>query len=111
MMVEGRPGEEVQEQVDQPDIIHELKHYGMHRHFTDGCSILMFGGGIKRGYVHGATSDERPCKTIEKPMPAGDIHQTIYHAVGTLPGSHYMIDTRPSYTTPQEAGPAELALI
>src|SRR5690625_5607515 len=51
MMVEGRPGEEVQEQVDQPDIIHELKHYGMHRHFTDGCSILMFGGGIKRGYV------------------------------------------------------------
>lgn len=110
MMVEGRPGEEVQEQVDQPDIIHEMKHYGMHRHFTDGCSILMFGGGIKRGYVHGATSDERPCKTIEKPMRAEDIHQTIYHAMGIPPGTHYMIEKRPFYTTPEEIGVAELEL-
>ncbi|RYF85049.1 MAG: DUF1501 domain-containing protein, partial [Chitinophagaceae bacterium] len=43
MMVEGRPDAKVQEQVQQPDIIHEMKNYGMHRHFTDGCSVLMFG--------------------------------------------------------------------
>jgi hypothetical protein len=48
MMVEGRPDAKVQEQVKQPDILSDLKFYGMHRHFTDGCSVLMFGGGIKR---------------------------------------------------------------
>ncbi len=68
MMVEGRPGLKVQEQVQQPDVIQELKHYGMHRHFTDGGSILMFGGGIKKGQVYGKTADERPCKTIDKPI-------------------------------------------
>src|SRR5690606_29364603 len=36
MMLEGRPGANVKEQVKQPDIIHDIKHYGMHRHFTDG---------------------------------------------------------------------------
>src|SRR5688572_9139461 len=30
IMVEGRPGATVKEQVDQPDVIQELKHYGMH---------------------------------------------------------------------------------
>jgi hypothetical protein len=44
MMVEGRPDLKVQEQVSQPDVIEDINHYGMHRHFTDGCSMLMFGG-------------------------------------------------------------------
>ncbi len=104
MMVEGRPGEEVKEQVDQPDIIHEMKHYGMHRHFTDGCSILMFGGGVKRGHVYGKTADERPCKTIENPIHIEDIHQTIYHTLGIPSDTKYMIEKRPFYTTPEEIG-------
>ena len=54
----------------------------MHRHFTDGVSMLMFGGGIKKGFVYGKTADERPCKTIEKPVRIEGIHQTIYHALG-----------------------------
>lgn len=100
MMVEGRPDEKVQEQVNQPDIIHELKHYGMHRHFTDGCSILMFGGGIKKGFVYGKTADERPCKTIENPIKIAELHQTIYHALGIPPDTNYVIEERPFYTTP-----------
>lgn len=110
MMVEGRPGQKVKEQVNQPDILEEMKHYGMHRHFTDGCSILMFGGGIKKGYVHGQTADERPCKTVEKPIYARDIHQSIYHALGIPPDTHYMIEQRPFYTTPEEEGKAEMDL-
>ena len=82
MMVEGRPGLKVKEQVEQPNIINDIKYYGMHRHFTDGVSMLMFGGGIKKGYVYGKTADERPCKTIEKPIVIDQIHQTIYHALG-----------------------------
>src|SRR5690606_14900242 len=111
MMLEGRPGATVQEQVDQPDVIHELKHYGMHRHFTDGCSILMFGGGIKQGYAYGRTSDERPCKTVEKPIRIESIHQTIYHALGIPEETNYVVEERPFYTTPDGEGRAEMDLL
>lgn len=104
MMVEGRPDAKVKEQVNQPDILNDIKFYGMHRHFTDGCSVLMFGGGIKKGYVYGKTSDERPCKTIENPIKIDGIHQSIYHALGIQPDTHYEIEKRPFYTTPDGKG-------
>jgi hypothetical protein len=110
MMTEGRPGATVKEQVDQPDVIDDIKHYGMHRHFTDGCSMLLFGGGIKKGFVYGKTADERPCKTIEKPIKIAQIHQTIYHALGIPEDTHYEIEKRPFYTTPDGKGKAELEL-
>ncbi len=111
MMVEGRPELKVLEQVSQPNVIEEMKHYGMHRHFTDGCSMLMFGGGIKNGYVYGKTAEERPCKTIEKPIRIDQIHQTIYHALGIDPETNYVIEERPFYTTPDGKGKAELELL
>lgn len=110
MMVEGRPDETVLEQVHQPDVIDDIKFYGMHRHFTDGCSILMFGGGIKKGNVYGKTADERPCKTVEKPIRIEQIHQTIYHALGIEQEAHAMIEARPFYTTPDGVHKAELEL-
>lgn len=110
MMVEGRPGLKVQEQVEQPDVINEIKHYGMHRHFTEGCSMLMFGGGIKKGQVFGKTADERPCKTIEKPIVVDQIHQSIYHALGIAEDTHYTIEERPFYTTPDGLGKPEMEL-
>ena len=111
MMTEGRPGLKVKDQVEVPDIIEDMKNYGMHRHFTDGCSILMFGGGIKRGHVFGKTADERPCKTIENPIKIDSIHQTIYHALGIPPELNYEIEQRPFYTTPDGHGKAELGLL
>ncbi len=104
MMVEGRPDAKVKEQVNQPDILNDMKFYGMHRHFTDGCSILMFGGGIKKGFVYGKTADERPCKTIENPVKIDQIHQTIYHALGIPPDTNYEVEKRPFYTTPDGEG-------
>ena len=111
MMVEGRPDLKVQEQVSQPDVIEELKHYGMHRHFTDGCSMLMFGGGIKKGFVYCKTADERPCKTIENPIYIDQVHQTIYHALGIDPETNYIIEERPFYTTPDGSGKAVMDLL
>jgi len=111
MMVECRPDLKVQEQVSQPDVIEELKHYGMHRHFTDGCSMLMFGGGIKKGFVYGKTADERPCKTIENPIYIDQVHQTIYHALGIYPETNYIIEERPFYTTPDGSGKAVMDLL
>ena len=104
MMVEGKPDAKVQEQVAQPDILNELKFYGMHRHFTDGCSVLMFGGGIKKGFVYGKTADERPCKTIENPVKIDQLHQTIYHALGIPEDTQYEVEKRPFYTTPDGNG-------
>lgn len=110
MMVEGRPELKVQEQVNQPEIITDIKNYGMHRHFTDGCSMLMFGGGIRKGNVYGKTADERPCKTIENPIVIDQVHQTIYHALGIPPEKNYLVEERPFYTTPDGAGKPVLDL-
>jgi Protein of unknown function (DUF1501) len=111
ILMEGRPDLRVLDQVEQPNIINELKNYGMHRHFTDGCSMLMFGGGIKKGNVFGKTADERPCKTIENPIKIAEVHQTIYHALGLSPDTNYEIEKRPFYTTPDGKGKAEMGLL
>ncbi len=110
MIQEGRPEAKVKDQVDVPDAVEEMKHYGMHRHFTDGCSILLFGGGIKRGFIYGQTADGRPCKTVGEPVYIDQIHQTIYHALGIPPETQYEIEGRPFYTTPEGEGEAILEL-
>jgi hypothetical protein len=99
MMVEGKPDKTVKDQVMVPDVIKEMKHYGMHRHFTDAGSVLLFGGGMKRGYLHGKTADERPCKTVEKRVVIEDLHASIYRAVGISPKLSYEIEKRPFYVT------------
>jgi arylsulfatase A-like enzyme len=111
MLTEGRPDLKVLDQVEVPEIIEDMKNYGMHRHFTDGCSVLMFGGGIKRGHVFGKTADERPCKTIENPIKINNLHQTVYHALGIAPDTNYIIEQRPFYTTPDGHGKAEMDLL
>ncbi len=104
MMQEGRPEVKVKDQVDVPNTVEEMKHYGMHRHFTDGCSVLFFGGGVKRGFVYGQTADERPCVTVGDPVYIDQIHQTIYHALGIPPETNYEVEGRPIYTTPEGLG-------
>src|SRR3546814_19142616 len=78
MLMEGRPGATVKNPVKPPAIINEEKFYGMHRHFTDGCSVLMFGGGVKKECVYGKTSDERPCKTLANPNKNKQLPTTLY---------------------------------
>ena len=99
MLIEGKPDKTVKDQVTVPDVIKELKHYGMHRHFTDAGSVLLCGGGLKRGYLHGKTADERPCKTIEKRVIIEDLHASIYHALGIPPKLSYEVERRPFYVT------------
>jgi hypothetical protein len=104
MLIEGKPDKKVKEQVTVPDTITELKYYGMHRHFTDAGSVLMFGGGLKRGYLHGKTADERPCKTIENRVIIEDLHASIFHALGISPKLSYEIEKRPFYVTRDGTG-------
>jgi hypothetical protein len=99
-MTEGKVGKEVEDQaINIPDVMSEPRHYGMHRHFTAAGSILMFGGGIKRGFVYGKTAEERPCTTIENPVVMEDLHATIYHALGIPADTAYLAERRPVYVT------------
>ena len=99
MMIEGKEGAKVRDQARVPDRIEAPLHYGMHRHFTDAGCVLMFGGGIKRGHVHGVTADERPCKAIKDPVVIEDLHATIYRALGISPKLSYLVEERPFYVT------------
>ena len=110
MMVEGKPGQEVKQQVQQPTIMTEPKHYGMHRHYTEACSALMFGGGSPKGKLYGKTADERPCKIIENPVTIDDLHATIYTALGIAPDTYYEVEKRPFYVTKDGKGKVVEAL-
>ena len=99
MLIEGKPDKTVKDQVEVPDVINDPKHYGMHRHFTDAGSVLLFGGGIKRGHLHGVTADERPCKTLKDRVVIEDLHATLFHALGISPKLAYEIEKRPFYVT------------
>ncbi|MEO7516658.1 MAG: DUF1501 domain-containing protein [Verrucomicrobiota bacterium] len=50
-------------------------------HNKDGFSIWMAGGGVKRGYIHGAT-DEFGYKAVKDPMSVHDFHATVLHLLG-----------------------------
>jgi hypothetical protein len=104
MMTEGAPGRTVKDQVVVPDVIDEMKYYGMHRHFTDAGCVLLFGGGMKKGHLHGITADERPCKTLEKRVVIEDLHATIFRAMGISPKFSYTIERRPFYVTKDGLG-------
>ena len=104
MMIEGKEGAQVRTQAKVPDKIEVPLHYGMHRHFTEAGSVLLFGGGIKRGHVHGETADERPCKTVRDPVTITDLHATLYRAMGISPKHSYTIEERPFYVTQDGKG-------
>ena len=106
MMVEGKPDKTVKDQVTVPDVITDPKFFGMHRHFTDAGSVLLFGGGIKGGTLYGKTADERPCKTIENPVKIEDLHATLYRAMGIPANLSYVVEKRPVYVTRDGKGVA-----
>lgn len=107
MMIEGVPGSNAKDQSRaKTDKLKEMKHYGLHRHFTGGTNVLMFGGGTKKGYVYGKTADERPNIAIENPVSVEDLHATIYTAMGISPKTAFDIERRPFYVTKDGKGKA-----
>ncbi len=113
MMVEGKPDKRVKDQVStsQPDTMTEPKHYGMHRHFTEAGSVLIFGGGFRKGYLYGKTADERPCKIVDKPVTIEDLHATIYRALGIPADLAYEVEKRPFHVTKDGKGKPILDLL
>jgi len=80
-------------------IIDNEKMYGFHGHFSSCNSMLFFGGGFKRGYVHGKTNPEHPMLAVENPAQLIDVKATIYHALGIPANTSYVTEGRPFYVT------------
>jgi hypothetical protein len=105
MMIEGIPGSKAQDQsLAKTDVLKEKKHYGLHRHFTGSGSVLMFGGGIKKGFLYGETAPERPLVTVKNPVSIKDLHATIFTAMGISPKTAFDVEKRPFYATEDGKG-------
>ena len=50
-------------------------------HNHHGFTVWLAGGGVRGGYVHGAT-DEFGFKAVEKPVHVHDLHATLLHLLG-----------------------------
>jgi hypothetical protein len=50
-------------------------------HNSHGFSSVLAGGGVKGGYVHGAT-DDFGFKAVDKPVHIHDLHATVLHLMG-----------------------------
>ncbi|MFP6675413.1 MAG: DUF1501 domain-containing protein, partial [Pirellulaceae bacterium] len=88
------------------DTLQELKHYGLHRHFTGASSVVMFGGGVKKGNLYGESAAERPCMAIVNPVSVSEMHATLLHAMGISPKTAFGIERRPFYVTEDGKGKA-----
>jgi len=96
MMIEGVPGPNAKDQSRaRPEKLAEMKHYGLHRHFT---------GGVKKGFIYGKTADERPLVAVENPVSAEDLHATIFTAMGISPKTDYEVEKRPFFATKDGTG-------
>ena len=111
MMIEGVPGSKARDQSRaRTDKLKIMKHFGLHRHFTGGTSVAMFGGGMKKGFVYGKTADERPLLAVENPVSIEDLHATIYTAMGISPKTAFEVERRPFYATRDGVGKAVKAI-
>ena len=106
-LIEGVPGSKAKDQATvKGDTLETSKHYGLHRHFTGGTSVVMFGGGMKRGYLYGETAEERPLVATKNPVSIMDLHATIFTALGISPKTAYDVEKRPFYATEDGKGVA-----
>jgi hypothetical protein len=111
MMIEGAPGSTAADQSRaKTDVMKVPMHYGLHRHFTGSGSVLIFGGGFKRGLLYGETAPERPLVTIKDPVTITDLHATLFTAMGISPRTAFDIEKRPFYATQDGKGQPVKAL-
>jgi uncharacterized protein (DUF1501 family) len=105
MMIEGVPGSTAKDQSRaKAEKMEKMIQYGLHRHFTGASSVLMFGGGIKRGHLYGASNPERPCVATKDPIGVSDLHATIFTAMGISPKTAFVVEKRPFYATDNGKG-------
>jgi hypothetical protein len=70
----------------------------------------MFGGGIKKGHLYGASAPERPCVATQDPISVRDLHATILTAMGIAPKTAFTVEKRPFYVTEDGKGVPRMEL-
>ncbi|MCS1411787.1 MAG: hypothetical protein M2R45_04989 [Verrucomicrobia subdivision 3 bacterium] len=75
-------------------------------HYPKAFSCLMAGGGIKGGYVHGAT-DEMGAEVTEDEVSIPDFNATIAHALGLPQDEVVMSDSGRPFTVAHKGKPIE----
>ena len=111
MMIEGVPGSTARDQSRaKTDVMKQPIHYGLHRHFTGSGSVLIFGGGFRRGLVYGETAPERPLLVTKDPITIPDLHATLLTAMGVAPRTAFEVEKRPFYVTQDGTGQPVKAL-
>jgi Protein of unknown function (DUF1501) len=78
-------------------------------HWVRGWSVVLGGGGIKGGMVHGAT-DKTGMAILEKPVSEGDLLATIYTALGIDPRAKNKVGEKEVPLTPEKAKPIKEVL-
>ena len=108
MIMEGVPGSKARDQSRaRTDVLKEMKHYGLHRHFTGGSSVLTFGGGMKKGHLYRMQRQTSGLVIVTKdPVSIEDMHATIFTAMGMSPKTSFDIEGRPFYATKDGKGKA-----
>jgi hypothetical protein len=105
MIMEGKPGSNAGDQAtERVDVLQELKHYGQHRHFTGSSCVVMWGGGVKRGFLYGETAPARPFMAVKNPISVTNLHATILTAMGVSPRTVFDVEQRPFYATEDGKG-------
>jgi hypothetical protein len=105
MLMEGKPGSNAADQAtEKVDVMQELKHYGQHRHFTGSSCVVLWGGGVKRGFLYGESAPERPFMAVKNPIGISDLHATIFTAMGVSPKTAFDVEKRPFYATTDGTG-------
>ncbi|MEX2170943.1 MAG: DUF1501 domain-containing protein [Pirellulales bacterium] len=111
MMIEGVPGSVAKDQSRaKADHMEQMIHYGLHRHFTGASTVVLWGGGMKRGFLYGDTADERPLLPLKNPIGVSDMHATILTAMGIAPDTSFLVEKRPFYVTEDGKGKPAMEL-
>ena len=105
MIMEGKPGSKANDQAtEKVDALKEMKHYGQHRHFTGGSCVVMWGGGMKKGFLYGESAPQRPFMAVKDPLSVTDLHATVFTAMGISPKTVFDVEKRPFHATDDGKG-------
>jgi hypothetical protein len=78
-------------------------------HYIRAWTIVLAGGGIRGGQVHGSTdADGKEVK--DDPVSEGDLFATIYTALSINPRVKHYVGTRPVWATPEGSKPLRTLL-
>jgi hypothetical protein len=78
-------------------------------HFIRAWTIVLAGGGVRGGQVHGST-DRDGREVVDNPVSEGDLFSTIYTALGVNPRVRHYVGTRPIWATPEGSRPLRTLL-